>query len=112
MMVLDDSIEGVNIVLTKSNSITFGTGLVACKIYPDVFRGLLGRPVWVETKLLPPSPRSQLGDIWKEWLQPIIPRWRLFGNFREAHLRPRLVRAVKTFNAIEFLEVSDLTPEC
>src|SRR5579859_4583005 len=112
MMVLDDSIEGVNIVLTKSDSITSGTGLVACKIYPDVFRGVLGRPVWVEAKLLPPSPRSQLDDIWKEWLQPIIPRWRRFGNFREAHLRPRLVCAVKAFNAIEFLEVSDLTPEC
>ena len=51
-MVLDDSIEGVNIVLTKGNSITFGAGLVACKIYPDVFRGILGRPVRVETKLL------------------------------------------------------------
>ena len=82
-MVPDDSIEGVNIVLPKSNSITFGASLVARKIYPDVFRGVFGRPVRVETKLPGPSPRSQLDDIWKEWLQAIIPRWRLFGNFRK-----------------------------
>jgi hypothetical protein len=61
MMVLDDSIKGVNIVLTKSDSITFGTGLVACKIYPDAFGGVLGRAVWGRDEVAAPKSKISLG---------------------------------------------------
>jgi hypothetical protein len=111
MMILDDSVTGVDEGLTKSNSITLRTCLVACQIDPNMFGVVLGRSVWVQTKLLFPCPGPQRNHVRKEGFPTLVPWWRLLDEVREAHLRESLPCAIKLTVAIELPKVIELTPE-